>query len=69
MRGRLFAFTVQDAALRFRPPAVLALAEIGEVLLPGIVEAPYEQLEIGQEVGVALRAEAETGLTLLGFVP
>jgi uncharacterized OB-fold protein len=66
-RGRLFAFTTQDVALRFSAPAVLALAEIGEVLLPGVVGAPYEELQIGQEVEVALRAEQETGLTLLAF--
>lgn len=65
--GRLFAFTTQEAALRFRAPAVLALAEIGEVLVPGIAEAPYERLRIGQEVEVALRPEQETGLTLLAF--
>ena len=67
--GRLFAFTTQDAALRFAAPTVLALAEIGEVLLPGVVDAPYEQLQIGQEVDVVLRPEQETGLTLLEFEP
>jgi uncharacterized OB-fold protein len=67
--GRLFAFTTQERALRFRAPAVLALAELGEALVPGIVEAPYERLAIGQEVDVALRAEPETGLTLIAFEP
>jgi uncharacterized OB-fold protein len=68
-RGRLHAFTTQETALRFRGPAVLALAEVGDVVLPGIADGPYEQLGIGQEVGVELRAEPETGLTLLAFVP
>ena len=67
--GRLFAFTTQEAALRFRAPATLALAEIGEMLVPGVVDVPYESLRIGQEVDVALRPERETGLTLLAFEP
>jgi uncharacterized OB-fold protein len=67
--GRLHAFTTQEMSLRFRAPAVLALAEVGEVVLPGIAEAPYEELSIGQEVRVEPRPEPETGLTLLAFVP
>jgi uncharacterized protein len=67
--GRLFAFTIQEVAIRFRAPDVLALAEIGEVLVPGIVKAPYEDLRIGQEVDVALLPEPETGLTLVAFEP
>ena len=68
-RGRLYAFTTQETASRFRAPAVLALAELGEAVLPGIVDAPYESLAIGQEVRVELRHEPETGLTLLAFEP
>jgi uncharacterized OB-fold protein len=68
-RGRLFAFTTQETALRFRAPVVLALAEIGDALVPGIVERPYEELRIGAEVEVTTRREPETGLTLLGFDP
>jgi uncharacterized OB-fold protein len=67
--GHLFAFTTQDRALRFAAPTVLALAEIGGVLLPGVVEVPYDELEIGQKVDVTLRGEPETGLTLLAFEP
>ena len=67
--GRLHAFTTQSTALRFPAPAVLALAEVGGVVLPGIAEAAYEELRIGQAVHVALRREPDTGLTLLGFVP
>ena len=67
--GRLYAFTTQEMSLRFRAPAVLALAEVGDVVLPGIAEAPYEELSIGQEVQVEPRPEPETGLTLLAFVP
>jgi uncharacterized OB-fold protein len=69
LRGRLYAFTTQETAARFRAPAVLALAELGEAVLPGIVDAPYESLAIGQEVRVELRREPETGLTLLAFEP
>lgn len=67
--GRLHAFTTQETALRFRAPAVLALVELEDVVVPGIAEAAYEDLSIGQEVRVELRPEPETGLTLLAFVP
>ena len=69
MRGRLHAFTTQETAARFGAPAVLALAELGDVVLPGIVDAPYESLAIGQELQVELRREPDTGLTLLSFSP
>jgi uncharacterized OB-fold protein len=68
-RGRLHAFTTQEGALRFRAPAVLALAELGDVVVPGIVNAPYEALRIGQAVAVHPHPEPETGLTLLRFEP
>jgi uncharacterized OB-fold protein len=67
--GRLHAFTTQETALRFRAPAVLALVELDGVVVPGIVEAPYEALHIGQEVRAEPRLEPDTGLTLLAFVP
>jgi uncharacterized OB-fold protein len=65
--GRLHAFTTQETSLRFGAPTVLALAEVGGVVLPGIVDAPYDSLAIGQEVRVELRDEAGPGLTLLAF--
>ena len=67
--GALHAFTTQSTALRFGAPAVLALAEVGGVMVPGIAEAPYEDLAIGQKVRVELREEPITHLTLLAFVP
>lgn len=67
--GRLHAFTTQETALRFRGPAVLAIAEVGEVLVPGIAQAPYEELRIGQEVEIHPLPEPETGLTLIAFEP
>ena len=66
-RGVLEAFTTQEAAIRFRAPAVLALARVGEVVLPGIAQAAYEDLAIGDEVELEPFAEPETGLTLIGF--
>jgi len=69
LTGRLHAFTTQEVSLRFRAPEVLALAEVGDVVLPGIADAPYEELSIGQEVRVEPRPEPDTGLTLLAFVP
>ena len=68
-RAAARTFTTQESALRFAAPAVLALAELGGVVVPGIAQAPYETLRIGQEVRVELRPEPETGLTLLAFVP
>jgi uncharacterized OB-fold protein len=67
--GTLHAFTMQEAAVRFRAPEVLALAEVGGVVVPGIATAPYEKLAIGQAVRVVLRPEPETELTLLAFEP
>lgn len=67
--GRLYAFTTQEAALRFRAPAVLALAEVDGVVLPGITEVPHEDLRIGGDVLITMRREAETGLTLLDLSP
>jgi hypothetical protein len=46
---------------------VLALAEVGEVVVPGVVEAPYEALAVGDRVRVEPRDEPDTGLTLIGF--
>jgi uncharacterized OB-fold protein len=69
LRGVLEAFTTQETAVRFRAPEVLALARVGEVVLPGIAVAPYEELAIGDEVELEPFAEAETGLTLIRFRP
>ncbi len=66
-RGRLYAFTTQETAARFRAPAVLALVELGDAVLPGIVKAPFESLMIGDGVQAGLQVEPETGLTLLTF--
>jgi uncharacterized OB-fold protein len=68
-RGVLEAFTTQETAIRFRAPAVLALARVGDVVLPGIAAAPYEDLAIGDEVELEPFAEPETGLTLIRFRP
>ena len=68
-RGRLHAFTTQETAVRFRAPTVLALAEVADVVLPGIVEEPIETLRIGQEVELGARTEPETGLPVLVFRP
>jgi uncharacterized OB-fold protein len=67
--GRLHAFTTQESALRFAAPAVLALAELADVVVPGVAQGPYQTLRIGQEIRVELRPEPVTGLTLLAFVP
>jgi len=68
-RGRLHAFTTQESALRFQAPAVLALVELGPVILPAITEATIDDLAIGQEVDVEVRPEPETGVPVLAFHP
>lgn len=68
-RGTLEAFTTQEIALRFPAPAVLALARLGAVLVPGIAGAAYEELRIGQQLEVEPFPEPETGFTLLRFLP
>lgn len=65
--GRLHAFTTQESALRFRAPAVLALVDVGPVVVPGITESPLDRLSIGQEVYVEVRTEPETGMPVLVF--
>ena len=67
--GRLHAFTTQESAVRFRAPVVLALVEVAEVVLPGIVEEPIDTLCIGQEVELGARQEPETDLPVLVFSP
>ena len=66
-RGTLEAFTTQEAAIRFRAPVVLALARVGEVVLPGIAQAAYDELSIGDSVELEPFAEPDTGLTLIRF--
>lgn len=66
--GRLYAFTTQETALRFRAPVVLALVELGEVTVPAIAELPYNELRIGQGVSLEPAPEPETGLTVLRAV-
>ena len=67
--GRLYAFTTQERALRFQAPWVLALAEFGDVVVPGVVDQRYEALSIGQAVTAAGKQEPDTGLTLVRFKP
>jgi uncharacterized OB-fold protein len=66
-RGALYAFTTQEASVRFAAPAVLALVQLGDVVVPAIA-AGYDELEIGDEVEVEGMAVPELGLTLLRAV-
>ncbi len=68
-RGRLYAFTTQETALRFAAPTVLALVQLGPATVPGIVRAPYEELRIGQQLAARTFIEPEIGLTLVEFEP
>ena len=68
-RGRLHAFTTQERALRFGAPAVFALVELGDAVLPGIVDAPIADLAIGDEVELTPARVEELGLSLCRFRP
>ena len=65
--GTLEAFTTQETALRVAAPAVLALARLGEVVVPGIADGGYDELRIGQAVEVETFLEPALELTLLRF--
>jgi uncharacterized OB-fold protein len=70
LHGVLEAFTTQETALRYGAPAVLALARlVDDVVVPGIAEAPYEQLRLGQGIEIELRPEPALGIGLLHFHP
>jgi uncharacterized OB-fold protein len=66
--GSLYAFTTQEAAVRFAAPAVLALVQLGDVVVPAIAEMPYEDLAIGDEVEVESMPVPDLDLTLLRAV-
>ena len=68
-RGRLHAFTTQERALRFGAPSVFALVELGDAVLPGIVDAPIAELAIGDEVELTPVRVEELGLSLCRFRP
>jgi uncharacterized OB-fold protein len=66
-RGRLEAFTTQETALRFGAPVALALARLGEAVVPGVIDAGCGELHVGDEVEVDLRPEPALGLTLVHY--
>lgn len=52
-RGKLYAFTQQERALRFSKPDVIGVVELeGAGRLLTRIDAAYEELEIGMEVEV-----------------
>ena len=66
-RGRLHAFTTQERALRYGAPAVLALVELGEAIVPGVLDGPYDALTIGDEVELVPERVDELGLSVCRF--
>src|SRR4051794_22562846 len=40
----------KERALRFGAPEVLALVELGDAVLPGVMDGPIEALAVGDEV-------------------
>jgi uncharacterized protein len=68
-RGTVYAFTQQERGLRFTAPDVLGVIELEEgVRVFGLLEAPFESLEIGRPVELGLRRDVP-GVTLLAFRP
>jgi len=68
--GTLHAFTTQERALRYMAPTVFAVVDVVPgVAVPGIVNAKYESLAVGQPVTIKPFADAQSGLTLLEFAP
>jgi uncharacterized OB-fold protein len=65
--GTLHAFTTQERALRFGAPAVLALVALGDVVVPGILDGPIEELAIGDEVALKPERVDELGLSVCRF--
>ena len=65
--GILEAFTTQETALRFAAPVVLVLARLGDAVVPGVADRPYEQLRIGDRVEVEPRLEPSLGLVLVHY--
>ena len=66
-RGRLHAFTTQERALRYGSPAVLALVELGDTIVPGVLDGPYDDLAIGDEVELTPERVEELGLSVCRF--
>ena len=66
-RGRLHAFTTQERALRYGSPAVLALVELGDAIVPGVLDGPYDDLAIGDEVELTPERVEELGLSVCRF--
>jgi uncharacterized OB-fold protein len=68
-RGVVYAFTQQERGLRFTAPAVLGVVELEEgVRVFGVLDAPFESLEIGQPVELRPLPDS-SGLMLLAFRP
>jgi uncharacterized OB-fold protein len=65
--GRLHAFTTQERALRYGAPAVLALVELGDAIVPGVLDGPYADLAIGDEVELAPERVEDLGLSVCRF--
>ena len=66
-RGRLHAFTTQERALRFGAPMLLALVELGDVVVPGVLDGPMDDYAIGDEVELVPERVDELGLSVCRF--
>ena len=67
--GRLHAFTTQERALRFGAPELLVLVELGDVVVPGIMDGPIEDRAIGDEVELVAERVEDLGLSVCRFRP
>ena len=66
-QGRLHAFTTQERALRFGAPELLVLVELGDVVVPGVMEGPIEERAIGDEVELVPERVEDLGLSVCRF--
>ncbi len=58
-RGRIITYSEIHVSSKAETPYVVAIAELGEARLPGVVRnARYEDIEIGDEVEVVIEKRA-----------
>ena len=68
-RGTVHAFTQQERGLRFTAPDVLGVVDLEEgVRVFGLLDAPFDSLDIGQPVEARPLTDV-AGITLLAFRP
>ena len=60
---------MQERALRFGAPELLVLVELGDVVVPGVMEGPMDARAIGDEVELVGERVEDLGLSVCRFRP